>query len=128
MVIGAVKSAQGPSDGVGLDEIIIPTYLLHCYCSSGMSLTTFKKLGRDGETKIRQILMKRMFDNYPHFKRAAYTWANIDPETTIGSMNPFWDGSIPPGIMSIPHLYAQDILERVSSFRHFEIDNFSIQH
>jgi hypothetical protein len=113
VVFDAVDHEQ---DRVGLDEIIIPTYLLHCYCRSGLSLTSFKKLGRAGDKKIRQILSQRMLAFYPHFKRAAYVWASLAPETPVEAINPFWDGRSPPSVMSIPHLCAQDILQRVPSF------------
>lgn len=94
-------------------EVILVTYLLYCFCVSKVDLTSFKKLGVDPSAKNSQVWCNRMLSHREEFQKAALTWAGIHQDADLSSVSPFWDGVTPPTVFSIPHLAAQDILERV---------------
>lgn len=99
------------------EDTVILTYLFYCFSASNRDLTCFKKLGTDqGSAQTRELrthFTSRMRALYSDFKNAALTWAKLNSSTGLGFVNPVWDGITPPSIVSLPHLAAQDILERV---------------
>jgi hypothetical protein len=96
-------------------DVILVTYLLHCFCISKVDLTSFKKLGVDPFNKTSQLWRDRMLLFRGDFQKAALTWAGIGDGHAgdFSSVSAFWDGSTPPTMFSIPHLAAQDIVDRV---------------
>jgi hypothetical protein len=104
---------------VAAKDVILVTYLLHCFCISKVDLTSFKKPGVDPSSKTSQLWRDRMLSLRGDFQKAALTWAGIgdgDADLAGGdfsSVATFWDGSTPPTMFSIPHLAAQDIVDRV---------------
>jgi hypothetical protein len=110
----SIRRAQGK---VSIEDVVVVTYLLHSFISSGINLSSFKKLGINPEKRsiLRQLWSERMLALETRFQRAAYTWASLDRAAGIGSVRPFWNEGTPPNVISIPHLAAQDILERVYS-------------
>ena len=91
------------------------TYLLYCFFVSSIDLTCFKKLGvetADGQISVRQELwIERMHSLMPSFTQATCTWAGYKNGTS--AVTPYWDGETHPTVFGIPHLAAQDIVERV---------------
>lgn len=99
-----------------VEDVVVVTYLLHSFIASGLNLSSFKKLGARPEARflLRTLWIERMVALETRFHEAAYTWASLKPTTGIDSIRPFWYDGTAPTLMSIPHLAAQDILERVS--------------
>jgi hypothetical protein len=98
---------------VNADDVLVVTYLLSCFIRSGTDLSSFKKLGAtEKKTTLRQLWSERMMALEPKFQTAAYIWAGVS--RAAGAVRPFWDHSdTPPSVISIPHLAAQDIIDRV---------------
>jgi hypothetical protein len=100
------------------EDVITMPYLLYCFFVSSVDLTCFKKLGvetADGQISVRQELwINRMHSLMPAFTQAACTWAGYGKNGTSAlALTLYWDGETHPTVFSIPHLAAQDIVERV---------------
>ena len=97
------------------EDVITMTYLLYCFFVSSIDLTCFKKLDvetADGQISVRQELwIERMHSLMPSFTQATCTWAGYKNGTS--AVTPYWDGETHPTVFSMPHLAAQDIVERV---------------
>jgi hypothetical protein len=114
-----MSTLDATAGDVTAKDVILVTYLLHCFCISKVDLTSFKKLGVDPFGNTSQLWRDRMLSFRADFQKAALTWAGIGDGHggldggDFSSVSAFWDGSTPPTMFSIPHLAAQDIVDRV---------------